>query len=157
MVIQEPELTFTSGFNFLAIILEANIANIADENSAINVYVPVNYPEETKELYKELQNQGYDLFDPNDSFYQDICTPFKSKDGTDVLLSDRKNDFYKNHNNNTQCQGNCKYVEYLLNINYLKCECNVNTDNSIETQDEQKFDKFYKEQMERERKERARH
>ena len=112
------------------------------ENSAINVYVPVNYPEETKELYKELQNQGYDLFDPNDSFYQDICTPFKSKDGTDVLLSDRKNDFYKNHNNNTQCQGNCKYVEYLLNINYLKCECNVDTDNSIETQDEQKFDKF---------------
>ena len=112
------------------------------ENSAINVYVPVNYPEETKELYKELQNQGYDLFDPNDSFYQDICTPFKSKDGTDVLLSDRKNDFYKNHNNNTQCQGNCKYVEYLLNINYLKCECNVDTDNSIETQSEEKFDKF---------------
>ena len=113
------------------------------ENTAIDVYVPVNFPEETKQIYEELEKQGYDLFNPNDSFYQDICTPFKSKDGTDVLLSDRKNDYYKNHNDNTQCQGNCKYVDYLSNLNYLKCECNVDTDNNIETQNEDKIDKFH--------------
>ena len=103
------------------------------ETTSISIYVPVNLPEEAKQKYEELEKQGYDLFDPNNSFYQDICTPFESEDGTDVPLNDRKNDYYKNYNNNTQCQGNCQYSDYLSNSNYLKCECNVDSDNSIET------------------------
>ena len=43
-----------------------------------------------------MQEYGYDLFNINDLFYQDICTQYTSINGTDVLLSDRKNDFYDN-------------------------------------------------------------
>ena len=107
------------------------------ESTSISIYVPVNLPEEAKQKYEELEKQGYDLFDPNSSFYQDICSPFESEDGTDVPLNDRKNDYYKNYNNNTQCQGNCQYSDYLSNSNYLKCECNVDSDNSIETNDDE--------------------
>ena len=107
------------------------------ENTPISIYVPVSIPEEAKQKYEELEKQGYDLFNPNDSFYQDIRSPFKSEDGTDVPLNDRKNDYYKNYNNNTQCQGNCQYSDYLSNSNFLKCECNIDLDNSIETGEEE--------------------
>ena len=47
-VIQEPEFTFTFGFSFLEINLEARTANKAAENSAINVPVyslnPISIP-----------------------------------------------------------------------------------------------------------------
>ena len=45
---------------------------------------------------------GYNLFDINSPFYQDICTPYKSNNGTDVPLTDRVNYFY-NNNNETAC------------------------------------------------------
>ena len=84
-----------------------------------------------------MKKNGYDLFNINDSFYQDICTPYKSKDGTDVLLSDRKNDYYDN--NATTCQANCEYSAYYSELKYLKCECNVVINEEIETTNMEKF------------------
>ena len=90
--------------------------------------------EKTKNLYEDLQQYGYDLFDANDEFYNDICTPYKSENGTDVLLSDRKKDFY--NNNDTTCQANCEYSSYILETSYLKCECKViNEDIDMENPD----------------------
>ena len=51
-----------------------------------------------KDLYNELKEQGYNLFDLNDKFYNDICTPYKSPNGTDVLLADRVNYISRNEN-----------------------------------------------------------
>ena len=108
------------------------------ESSTISIYIPINLPEETKQIYTELDRQGYDLLNPNDSFYNDLCTPFKSKDGTDVPMNDRRNDYYLKYNNNTQCQANCQYDDYLSDLGYLKCECGVGNED-IETEH---FDKF---------------
>ena len=36
------------------------------------------------------------MFDINDRFYQDICTPYKTEDNTDILLSDRIDYIYNN-------------------------------------------------------------
>ena len=74
-------------------------------------------------LYEELQNMGYDLFDINSSFYQDICVPYKSSNGTDVLLTDRVNTYY--NNDETICQSNCKFSDYLMDSQYLKCDCDI--------------------------------
>ena len=108
------------------------------DTSTISIYIPINLPDETKQKYIELDKQGYDLFNPNDSFYNDLCTPFKSQDGTDVIINDRRNDYYLKYNNNTQCQANCQYDDYLSDLGYLKCECGVNNDN-IETENLDKF------------------
>ena len=47
--------------------------------------------EENKKLYEKMKESGYDMFNINDPFYQDICTPFDSSNGTDILLIDRIN------------------------------------------------------------------
>ena len=94
------------------------------QNTYINLYIPIQLSNKTQSLYEDLKENGYDLFNINDSFYQDICTPYKTKDGTDILLSDRKKDYYYN-NNDIICQANCEYSSYFSESKLLKCECNV--------------------------------
>ena len=106
------------------------------DDTTIDIYIPVVLSEELQNLYNELKDLGYDLFDSNSPFYQDICTPFKSPDGTDVPLSDRY-DYYFN-NNETLCQSNCKFSEYSFESKYLKCECDVDN-TEINTEIIEKF------------------
>ena len=80
------------------------------EEDSISLYIPVDIGNELLELYEDLQSYGYDLFDINDPFYNDICSTYTTSDGTDVLLSDRKNDYY--NNSYTTCQSNCQYVSF---------------------------------------------
>ena len=97
----------------------------------INIYVPVVLSEKLNNLYNELQDLGYDLFNINNVFYQDICTPYKSENGTDVLLSDRIEHYYKN--DETKCQSGCQLSEYSFETEKLKCECNI-IDSEINTE-----------------------
>ena len=90
---------------------------------SIDIYVPVALSDKLKDLYDELKDLGYDLFDIDSDFYQDICTPYKSANGTDVLLSDRVNTYFGNEE--TQCQPGCQFSDYSLEAKNLKCECNV--------------------------------
>ena len=106
-------------------------------DTKIDIYVPIQLSEETQKLYDDLKAQGYNLFDKNDKFYTDICTPYKSENGTDVLLSDRLNDFFEP--NQLACQENCEYSNYLPNSSYLKCECNVVDEEEIETKEPEKI------------------
>ena len=101
------------------------------------IYIPIKLNEETQKLYEDLKSQGYNLFDKNDKFYQDICTPYKSENGTDVLLSDRLNDFFTP--NQLICQANCEYSDYLSESQYLKCECNITNQEKIETKEPEKI------------------
>ena len=106
-------------------------------DTKIDIYIPVQLSEETQQLFEDLKSQGYNLFDKNDKFYTDICTPYKSKDGTDILLSDRLNEFFVN--NELSCQANCEYSDYLPGSEYLKCECNVVNKEKIETKEPEKL------------------
>ena len=76
-----------------------------------------------------MKELGYDILDINDPFYQDICSPYKSDNNTDILLSDRIDYIY--NNKDSQCQSNCKFSSYLLNSLYLNCTCDV-TENKNE-------------------------
>ena len=89
----------------------------------IDIYVPLTLSENLQNLYNELKDLGYDLFNNNSGFYQDICTPYKSTNGTDVLLSDRVNYYF--NNDETQCQPNCQFSDYSVETQDLKCECNI--------------------------------
>ena len=108
------------------------------DSDTVDLYIPVELDEKLLELYEDLQNSGYDLFNIEDPFYNDICSPYKSENGTDVLLSDRKNDYY--NNNYTTCQSNCEYSSFNSEYKFLKCECKVIVDD-IDIND---FDKFSK-------------
>ena len=102
-------------------------------NYTINIYAPVSLDSNTINLYNDLKNQGYDLFDSNDSFYNDICTPYSSINNTDVILKDRKILYY--NNNITFCEKNCQYNN--INTNNLKVSClcsvqNISKENNLE-------------------------
>ena len=102
-------------------------------NTKIEIYYPIELDEETKKLYEALKKQGYDLFDKNSKFYKDICTPYKSEDGTDIILADRNNDFFAKHE--IVCQANCDYSSYSSNTNFVKCTCNVVEKERIEAEE----------------------
>ena len=106
------------------------------QNTTIDVYVPVVLSEELQNLYNELKDFGYALFDENSDFYQDICTPFKSPNGTDVSLADRHNYYF--NNDETLCQSNCKFSDYSMESQYLKCECDI-SNSEINTNEIKKF------------------
>ena len=57
------------------------------------------------------------MFNINDPFYQDICSPFDSSNGTDMLLIDRINYIY--YNNDTHCPPNCKFSYYFIETQYM--------------------------------------
>ena len=97
--------------------LDLSVCNTIDLN------IPISLRDEEKELYDDLKENGYDYFNINDKFYQDICTTYKSLYGTDILSADRQNDIY---NPNFSCQDNCHYSSYSEKLEYLKCECEVN-------------------------------
>ena len=108
------------------------------ESESINIYIPVTLNDDLLELYEDLQKSGYDLFNIKDPFYNDLCTPYESENGTDVLLIDRKNDYYNNEY--TTCQSDCEYSSYNSQYQFLKCECRVVVDDI----DISNFDKFTK-------------
>ena len=103
----------------------------------INIYVKLELSEETKALSEQIKELGYNMFDINDAFYQDICTPYKSSSNSDILLSDRKDYIYNNED--SKCQDNCEFTSYSLNSRYISCSCNINKETSTE---KEKIDKF---------------
>ena len=57
----------------------------------ITVSVPVNLDSDQISLYESLSESGYNLFDSEDDFYNDICSTFTSANGTDMTLEDSLN------------------------------------------------------------------
>ena len=97
----------------------------------INTYLPYSIPDEELDLYIKLKELGYDLYNPNDSFYHDICTSFTSNNETDILLSDRRLDYFKNK---TFCEDGCTYKSYDYINKKVECECQIKKeiDNNID-------------------------
>ena len=95
------------------------------EEEKINIYVPTSLDNKTYTLYEELKNQGYEIFNANDSFYNDVCTKYTSINNTDITLNDRKELFY----DETQifCQEDCEYKGIDLETQHAQCECSVSS------------------------------
>ena len=96
------------------------------ENTTIDVYVPFILEEKNEAIYNNILNQGYDPLDLNDKFYRELCTPYTSENGTDVLLDDREEFIYSSLVNASLCPDGCGYSEYFSDKKYIKCECGTN-------------------------------
>ena len=89
----------------------------------IDIYTPIYLDDETQSLFSSLKKSGYDLFNSNDSFYNDFCTPYTSVNGTDILLKDRKKDIFQKNGDMDLCQKNCELEYYNENTQKAKCNC----------------------------------
>ena len=68
-------------------------------------------------------SNGYDAFSSDSPFYNDVCTPFTNENGNDVLLDERRTDYF-NENINL-CEKGCTFKEYDVNTHYYSCSCPV--------------------------------
>ena len=67
-----------------------------------------------------LSEQGIDVFDASNEFFNDICHPYYSPDGKDIILTDRRKDIYQNA---TFCQYGCSYLGMNYNLMVANCKC----------------------------------
>ena len=115
-------------------------------NASISIFAPVNLNNKENSLYDDLKKEGYDLFDGNNSFYNDLCSPYTSLNGTDVSLADRKEYYYNKEI--VLCEDNCKYIEVNTTTEKVVCKCSVktevNVDNNQEFNPQKLMEKFYK-------------
>ena len=76
-------------------------------------------------MFSSLEQEGYNIFDLNDSFYNDFCSIYTTINNTDIILKDRKNDIYSKYGNISLCQSNCDFKYYNITNQKAKCECNI--------------------------------
>ena len=75
------------------------------------------------DYYKIFYEQGYDIYEKNNDFYNDICSPAYLHDN-DITLEDRKKEIYPN--NVTLCKANCEYKNVDIENKKIICYCNLN-------------------------------
>ena len=102
--------------------LELSICN----EEKIQISVPVTINEEY--LFKH---------EPNSIYYNDKCYPSTSENDTDIILSDRKNEFI--NNNLTLCENNCEFSGYNNETKQAICECEIK--NEIDLSSNMEIDK----------------
>ena len=76
-----------------------------------DVYIPVKI------------NDDIEKYNSSSDYYNDVCSKTTSEFGTDISLTDRKNNFI--NNNMTLCEEECELVEYNYTTAKAKCSCNI--------------------------------
>ena len=77
---------------------------------------------------KFFSDNGIDIYNINDAFFNDICLRFTSENGKDVPLNERKRYFQ----NISVCQNDCSYKEINFTSMEAVCDCNIKTNFVIE-------------------------
>ena len=77
----------------------------------------------------ELESINVNLFDPNDTFFNDICFSYSNNQSNDVILSDRRNDYFQNI---TPCEDNCNFFQINSSSKEVKCLCQGKKTDKIE-------------------------
>ena len=89
------------------------------KNTNITIHIPVNINESI--LFK---------YDPNDTYYNDICYIYKNENGMYISLYDRKEEYIQKKF--YLCPSNCIYYKYDSDNKEVICHCNIqNVTNSL--------------------------
>lgn len=91
------------------------------KGTTVNIEYPLNITDKDYyQLAHQLYTKGYDIFDPKDPFYNDFCTPYYTDDGKDVILIDRRENYFKNI---SLCEEGCSYTSVDFKTAKVKCSC----------------------------------
>ena len=71
-------------------------------------------------------NDNIDKYNSSSEYYNNICSKTTSKNGTDIILNDRKNEFI--NDNMSLCEEDCDLINYDYDINKAKCSCPIKID-----------------------------
>ena len=95
------------------------------KNEKIIIKSPHSISEDLLSKYILGEKYGYDIFNSNNSFYNNICTRFKSEFGSDVTINDRRKYYYVDE---LFCEENCLYISYNSSNMKVACECPTKTE-----------------------------
>ena len=101
--------------------------NLIPENF-INIRIPIYLKKYKIDLISKTKNLGYNIFDLNNSFYNDICSIF-TYNGSDITLSERKNII--DLSDEILCLNECNYLNYDIITMRSICLCKIGHDNNI--------------------------
>ena len=87
--------------------------NLRDSTDELNI-----------EYAKSLSKKGIDVFNVNDSFFNDLCHKYDNLNGKDIILKDRRNDYYQNM---TFCQNGCTYNGMNYELTTANCLCDTSS------------------------------
>ena len=91
-----------------------------------------------------INEEDIDKYNPSSNYYNDICYPYTSENGTDITLDDRKKEFVEK--NMTLCEEDCDFKEYDSKTENVLCSCDVKIKlpliSEISFNKEKLYDKF---------------
>ena len=113
-LIQEGMKTSKVGYDVYCKLFGENLIKLnlsSCEKSKISIFIPIEITE------------SIDKFNSSSGFYNDICYTTTSDDGTDIILKDRKKNFFDK--NLSVCQEECQFSKYDKINNKAECICNI--------------------------------
>ena len=125
--------------------------NEACKDTKIAISSPITNPDLVKlDDAAYFSDMGYDIFDEGSNFYKDQCSS-AAIDGNDIVLSDRKKDFYPAEV--SLCNDSCVYSQVDLNSKRFTCECDLSfnysqkmkkeKDNDENTEDDSSYIEYF--------------
>ena len=95
--------------------------------------IVVNYPLTNKVRLGSAEKmllQGIDVYNSSDPFFNDFCYPFYSEDGKDVLMKNRRSDYYIE---NSLCEDGCNYTKINFKSGMVECDCEHQSNKGLDT------------------------
>ena len=71
----------------------------------------------------ELDEKEEYIYNPYSEYYSNPCVKAISKDGYDIIINDRIEEFIKN--NYSLCEKNCEYLGYNFDLKTISCKCGI--------------------------------
>ena len=106
---------------------EEILLNESDSNMYIIIqkdYYYLNKLQNNPELALYLIQKGINIFDINDPFFNDMCYKYQDENGNDVILKNRKEDYYQNV---IACIPGCDFIGINSTNNKFLCKCRLKT------------------------------
>ena len=120
----------TNRFNFELYFDNLTKINIDNNNINMKVYSPITNEKLINfELANYFNEQDYNIFNKNDKFYKDICSP-ANIDDNDITLNDRYIDIYPH--DIQICPEDCECIGANLTTKTFICDCEIKEDKDYE-------------------------
>ena len=90
------------------------------ENMDLNVCKDIKI---NKSVSVNITGENLDKYNSSSGYYNDICYTCTSDNGTDITLSDRRDEYI--NNNMAICEDSCDFIDYNSNTGKAICSCPI--------------------------------
>ena len=99
------------------------ILNLSFCENKINIKSPLKIDDNSLYLIRKIEERGLNIFNKYDPIFYNICLKFRSEYGTDMILSDRRQAYYRDEQ--LFCEEGCHFLNYDIENQFVECECSI--------------------------------